>query len=264
VTPLDSPLPPVWESAGFLVGFVFSLLILSFIIRDSWLVRAAQYLLVGVTLAYTVVLVWSNVLWPRLFVPLLENPLPLPDSAGQIAPVLWNGWLPLAAGLILWAAGIDYLRARSSESPNRWLRHLAALPLALLVGVGLGAGVAGAIQGTLLPQFRRAGAMVQLLDATPPLLLAGLLTLVVTGGALLHWQLGTPTGDDSRFPLGLRPLLMGWAWLGERALWLAAGVIFARLFASRITLLIARLDALFFSQQISELWRWLLALVQGG
>ena len=263
MTPLDSALPPVWEDAGFLIGFVLSLLILSFIIRDSWLVRAAQYLLVGVTLAYTAVLVWSNVLWPRLFAPLLTNPLPIVDNSGQPSAVLWNGWLPLAVGLLLWAAGIDYLRARKGQ-PQSWLRHLAAAPLALLVGVGLGAAIAGALQGTFLPQFRRAAEVGQLLDAPPPLLLAALLTLVITGGALLHLQLGAATGDDSRFPAPLRPFLAGWAWLGERALWLTAGVIFARLFAARSTLLIARLDALFFGQQIGDLWRWLAIFWQGG
>lgn len=269
MTPLDSSLPPVWANAGILIGFVFSLLILSFVIRDSWLVRAAQYLLVGVTLAYTVVLVWSNVLWPRLFLPLLTSPIALFDSRGQPTDQLWQGWLPLAAGLLLWAAGIDHLRQRSTGGGQPWLRHLAAFPLALLVGVGLGAGVAGAIQGTLLPQFLRAGEMGQSFTGEPSLLLTGLLTLLITGGALLHLYSGQTAGNERlspprQFPVLLRPMLNGWAWLGQRALWLAAGVIFARLFASRITLLIARLDALFFSQQTEALWRWLLALFGGG
>lgn len=268
MTPLDSTLPPIWENLGLLIGFVFSLFILSFVIRDSWLVRAAQYLLVGVTLAYTVVLVWSNVLWPRLFLPLLTSPLAILDSGGQSggqsSAQLWTGWLPLAAGLLLWAAGIDNLRQRSTGGGQPWLRHLAAFPLALLVGVGLGAGVAGAIQGTLLPQFQRAGQMGQPLAGGSPLLLTGLLTLLITGGALLHLYSGQSRSHERRFPGFLRPVLNGWAWLGQRALWLAGGVIFAHLFASRITLLIARLDSLFFSQQASDLWRWLLALLGGG
>lgn len=264
MTPLDSSLPPIWENMGLLIGFVFSLFILSFVIRDSWLVRAAQYLLVGVTLAYTVVLLWSNVLWPRLFLPLLTNPFAMFDNRGQPTEQLWKGWLPLAAGLLLWAAGIDHLRRRFSGGGQPWLRHLAAFPLALLVGVGLGAGVAGAIQGTLLPQFWRAGEMGESLAGGPSLLLTGLLTLLITGGALLHLHSAQSTDGRQRFPALLHPVLNGWAWLGQRALWLAAGVIFARLFASRITLLIARLDTLFFSRQASDLWRWLLAIVGGG
>lgn len=111
--------------------------------------------------------------------------------------------------------------------------------------------------------------MGQSLAGGAPLLLTGLLTLLITGGALLHLYSGRAAdGDDRlpvrRFPAPLRPVLKGWAWLGQRGLWLAAGVIFAHLFASRITLLIARLDALFFSQQASDLWRWLWALVGGG
>ncbi len=264
MTPLDSSLPPIWANLGLLIGFLFSLLILSFVIRDSWLVRAAQYLLVGVTLAYTVVLVWSNVLWPRLFLPLLTAPITLLDSRGQPTEQLWTGWLPLVAGLLLWAAGIDQLRQRSTDGGQIGLRHLAAFPLALLVGVGLGAGVAGAIQGTLLPQFWRAGEMGQSPTGAPSLFLTGLLTLLLTGGALLHLYSGQATGNVRRFPAPLQAVLNGWAWLGQRGLWLAAGVIFARLFASRITLLIARLDTLFFSQQADNLWRWFLALVGGS
>lgn len=262
MTPLDNSLLPFGDTAAFLTGFVFSLLILSFIIRDSWLVRAGQYLLVGVTLAYTAVLVWSNVLWPRLLAPLL-NP-PLFDSSGRPGAALWNLWLPLAGGLLLWAAGIEYLRAGRRRQSGLWPRYLAPFPLAVLVGVGLGTGIAGAVQGTLLPQWGRATDTGHLFQAAPALLLAGLLTLIITGGALLHLQPGTATGEDNRFPPPLRPFLMGWAWLGERALWLTAGVVFARLFASRITLLIARLDALFFAPQATDLWRWLLALWPGS
>lgn len=257
MTPLSNSLPPLWGNLGFLVGFLLSLAILSFAIRDSWLVRAAQYLLVGVTLAYTVVLIWINVLWPRLFAPLLSTSSPS-------GATLWNSWLPLAAGLILWAAGIDHLRSENGRSRNPWLRWAAAGPLALLVGVGLGAGIAGALQGTLLPQFRHAALSARFIDQPPPLLLAGLLIFAITGGALLHLQLGAASGDDSRYPVLLRPALAAWAWLGERALWLAAGVIFARLFASRMTLLIARLDALFFDEQVGAFWRWLLGGWPGG
>lgn len=263
MTPLDNLLLPAWENAAFLVGFAFSLLILSFVIRDGLLVRAAQYLLVGVTLAYTVVLIWSNLLWPRLLSPLLTNSLSGGESPSQLTSALWTGWLPLVAGLLLWAAGIDYLWGRARKQEGSWLRHLAAVPLALLVGVGLGAGIAGALQGTFLPQFRRATEVGQLLNEPPPLLLVGLLTLIITGGVLLHLRLGAGTGEATRFPALLRPFLVGWAWLGERALWLAAGVIFARLFASRITLLIARLDAIFFNQQISDFWRWVTGFLGG-
>ncbi|HRJ41664.1 MAG TPA: hypothetical protein PL105_07280 [Caldilineaceae bacterium] len=263
MTPLDYSLLPLLDSTSFLVGFVLSLLILSFVIRDSWLVRAAQYLLVGVTLAYTVVLVWVNVLWPRLVLPLLVSLAPGGQGV-QSGGDVWALWLLLAAGILLWAAGIDLLRGGRKGQPVTWLRWLAPFPLALLVGVGLGAGIAGAWQGTLFPQWQRASAAGQLLQAEPGLWLTTLLTLTITGGAWLHLYLGGATADHRPYPALLRPLLSGWAWLGERAIWLAAGVIFARLFASRITLLIARLDALFLGAQAREIWQWLAVLWPGG
>ena len=97
------------------------------------------------------------------------------------------------------------------------------------------------VQGTLAPQFvaaARGG-----LPWGSPLLpfLSGLLTLLVTTGALLYFTVD-PAQHLTGQPRILARLMDGWLWLGQRAVWLAAGAIFARLFASRISLLLAQLD----------------------
>ena len=69
------------------------------------------------------------------------------------------------------------------------------------------------------------------------------MTLLITTATLLYLHV-----DPARYlaeqPSYVRRVLHGWLWLGQRALWLAAGIIFARLMASRLSLLIARLDYL--------------------
>jgi hypothetical protein len=179
---------------------------------------------------------------------------------------IWLYWAPLGLGLILWLAGIDALRGSTAGRPSplrRGLRLLAILPMGILAGVGLGVGIAGAIQGTLLPQFLR-GADLGLPAGPPGFLMMGILTLLITTGALLHLQVGKMSAATQRLPAFLLSILNGWGWVGERALWLAAGFLFAQLFTSRITLLIARIEYFLFDLRTSDLWIWLSARIGGG
>jgi hypothetical protein len=267
MTPFSSTLPPVWDHLGVVVGFLLSLAIFSFILRDNWLVRLAQYLLVGVSLGYVAVIVWQSVLWLRLLRPLLDSPpMLLQRTVPAAMDAFWLYWAPLGLGLILWIAGIDALRGSTGVRPSRLrsgLRLLVIVPMGILVGVAIGVGIAGAIQGTFVPQFLR-GADLGLPAGPPGFLLVGMLTLLITSGALIHLQLGKVLMADRNLPGFLVAVLKGWGWIGERALWLTAGFLFAQLFTSRITLLIARLEYFLYDLRTSDLWIWLSARLGGG
>jgi hypothetical protein len=88
-----------------------------------------------------------------------------------------------------------------------------------------------------------------------PIFLAGALTLLLTTATLLYLYV-----DPARYlteqPLFIRRLLNGWIWIGQRALWFAAGIIFARLMASRLSLLIARIDYLITAFYATSFWQW--------
>jgi hypothetical protein len=264
--PFASTLPLVWEHIGIVVGFLLSLALFSFILRDNLLVRLAQYLLVGVTLGYVAVLLWHNVLLPRLFWPLLNDTLYLLQlRALPTADTIWIYWIPLGLGLLLWIGGLSHFGAHFAGncSIRGWLRLLALLPAAILAGAGLGVGIAGTVQGTLAPQFLRAAAL-GLSTAAPDLLLTGILTLLITTGAMIHLRIGRSPGTVDTLPAFMRSLITAWGWIGQRALWLAAGFIFARIFASRITLLLARLNYFVFEIRESSLSVWLQAFIEGG
>lgn len=235
---------------GFWIGLLITLLIFSALFGDNYLARLGQHILVGAALGYLGVLAIQNVLRPRLFMPLLADP------TGQASL-----WAPLLLGVTLLVAGLDrsLRRPRIGARPPLWrrgLHGLGRLPVAFLLAVGLSAGIFGTIQGTFLPQFLRAAQVA--FEPNVPLgdFLAGALMLLLTTATLLYLYM-----DVDRYLAGqpgwVQRLLRGWLWLGSRAIWLASGLIFARLMASRLSLLIAWLDTLVTALYASPLAQWL-------
>lgn len=233
---------------GFWGSFVMTLLIFSGIAGDHFLARLGQHLLVGASVGYLGVLAIQHVLRPRLVAPLLADP------AGE--PLRW---VPLGLGLLLIVAGLERtLRPMRSTAPSVWrraLHSLGRLPVALLLAVGLSAGLFGAFQGTLLPQFWRAAQMAFDPSVSLPLYLSGILTIVLTTATLLYLYVD-PARYIAEQPFFVRRLLNSWIWIGQRALWFAAGLIFARLMASRLSLLISRIDYLITAFYATPFWQW--------
>ena len=287
MTPFSGGLPGAMQDAGLLVGFFLSLAIGSYLLRDNLLARLGQYVLVGAGLGYLGVLALRNVLWPRIFAPILADPM---SWSSLRDPELWRTWTPLALGLLMWAGGVDLLRAAPGRRSGRRLLRLAAVfPAAILAGVLLGATVSGALQGTLWPQVAAAldtwepepAPASAVSDLTAWLLRS--LGLLITGGVLVHLQArplsasegpagaSRPAGSEPEAEARARPfgsLFLGmlaiWEGLGRRALWLAAGIIFAKLAAARISLAQARLEYLLLEIPRSDLWLRLWAGLQGG
>jgi hypothetical protein len=238
---------PLLSSLAFWGGLITTLLIASSLLGDHALARVGRHLLVGAALGYVGVLAIQHVLRPRLITPLWADPTGDPLR-----------WVPAVLGLLLVAAGLD----RTWRPPRRklpWWRQglhgAGRLPLALLLAVGISAGLWGALQGTLLPQFWRAAQQAFDPAAPPPAFLAGLLTLLIATGTLLYLYVD-PTRYVDEQPGPVRRVMYSWLWLGQRAIWLTAGIIFARLMASRLSLLIARIDYLVELLYTSPLGQW--------
>ncbi len=286
MSPFSNGLPGIMEDAGLVLGLVVSLMIGSYVVRDSFLARLGQYILVGAGLGYTAVLVWRNVLWPRLFAPLLADPMSW-QSAGETG--IWNLWLPFVLGVLMWGGGLELLRRPPERlGGRRLLRLLAAVPAAILGGVVMGVAVSGAVQGTLWPQLDAAAAAADgQAGAGQARWLVRFLTLLITGGVLIHLQFGPNAGggengspargslasEDAEAADEGRPrlyrvlfltLLRVWEGIGRRALWLAAGIVFARLVAARFALVVSRLDYFLFEVPRSDLWQLIWAALRGA
>ena len=121
------------EVISAVIGFVLTLMIFSYLIGDNPMFRIAVYLFIGVASGYAAVVVWHSVLIPKLFDQLLGGPTQL---ALTVVP------------LILSVSLLAKLSPRIS-----WLGNFA---MAVLVGVGAGTAVGGALVGTLIPQAEAA------------------------------------------------------------------------------------------------------------
>src|SRR5688572_6931076 len=100
------------------LSFLFTILILSYLIGDNPLFRIAVYLFVGVTAGYVASVIWWQVLTPRLFTPLL--PAILTGSMVEKIIVL----VPLLGSVFI----------LMKISPR--LSKIASITMAFLVGAG--------------------------------------------------------------------------------------------------------------------------------
>jgi len=111
-------------------SFLLTLMILSYLIGDNPAFRVAVYIFVGVSAGYVAAVAWWQVLYPKVFVPLLT---------GSFLERLL-ALIPLVLGVLL----LMKLSPRTA-----WL---GTPSVAFLVGVGAAVAVGGAVMGTLIPQ----------------------------------------------------------------------------------------------------------------
>lgn len=235
------------------VAFIFSLLLFSLLAGNYAPAKIAHYLLVGVSLGYLGVLLTQHVLRPRLLIPLWQAPF----SQGRL-------WIVLLLGALLWVAAAERLWLRQPTTPQRqawriYLRTLGAIPAALMVGVSLAALSLGLLQGTLWPQFWYTARSGFVWSTALNESFISVLVVLLTTASLLHWVAPSDQLVAQAPPgtaLWVQRLLRVWSGLGKRALWFAAGVIFARLFAAHLSLLIGRLEFLVLALQKSLFWQW--------
>lgn len=211
------------ELAGGLVGFLITLMVLSYIIGDNFLFRLALYIFIGASAGYAVVIAWTNVIWPQLLLPLVNG------NQNQRLFVLFPLFL---SGLLL-----------LKISPR--LGRYGVLALAFLVGVGVATAIGGALLGTLIPQGSAAinqfdlsatsggNRIIQLVSAG--FLLFGTIT------TLLYFQFGRRAVED---PLQASSVFWrGIELSGQIFLAVTLGVLFAGVYSMAMTALIDRLGA---------------------
>ena len=129
------------EIWGLIIGAVLTLLIFSYLLKDTILYQWALALLVGCGVGYGLGLAWHHIL--REWITHIIATTLLETNLFYI--------IPLILGAILLFKGF---------SPNKAFGRLAVLgniPLAFLVGVGTATAVSGALVGTLIPQIVSTG-----------------------------------------------------------------------------------------------------------
>lgn len=212
--------------SGF-VGFLLTIMVLSYIIGDSPFFRFATYIFVGVSAGYVAVVILRQVLLPFLITPLISNPWP-------------------ASGLMLIPLFLSVLVLMKISPRLSWLGGPA---VGYLVGVGAAVAVSGAVLGTLFPQIV---ATVQPFDwmgisnaGGDPIqsVFTGVVVLAGTISTLAYFHFGARRQLDGSVK---RNFFIGTvAWAGQLFVAITFGVLFAGVYSAALTALIERIHSLF-------------------
>lgn len=212
------------------LSFLFTLMILSYLIGDNPFFKIAVYLFVGVASGYAVSVVFWQVLYPKLFLPTVT--------------VLQTGAYDRGALLVVPWLGLAFILMKISPR----LAGIASITMAFLVGAGAAVTLAGAVSGTLLPQVM---ATINFFDprlaaarniGSAEVLGNGLILLLGVVTSLAYFHFGArPKPDGSTKRMGLIDLL---ALIGRFFIGITLGVIFAGVYAAALTALIERISSL--------------------
>ena len=206
------------EIIGGVVGFLLTLMIFSYVLGDNALFRIGAHLLIGVSAGYATVLILYNILWQRLALPLVNDPVS--GVVLLVPPFLLGVWVLLKA------------------SPR--MAALTTPVMAFLVGIGSAAAIGGAVMGTLIPQTSASINMLAPQDgASGNWLLNNLVILVGTLTALASFHFTTRSQNPA-----LAGILSGVTQVGKVFIAIALGALFAGVYAAAIAAFVGRTYAL--------------------
>jgi hypothetical protein len=198
-----------------IVGFVLTLLVLSYVIGDNPLFRLVTYLFVGIASGVVAVIAIYQVIWPKLILPIIRGD--------------YLTLVPLLLSLLL----IAKLLPRFS--------FLGNFSMAYLVGAGAAVAVGGAVMGTLVSQT---GALISPFDlsasANPiPQIAEGAFILVGTLATLFYFQFSARVQANQTVHRSQPIEIIGK--IGQAFIAVTFGALLAGVFGSAIAALVERL-----------------------
>jgi hypothetical protein len=219
------------DPIGAIIGFVLTIMVLSYIIGDNILFRLAISMFIGVASGYAAVLILYNVLWYQVLVPVFQF-----FGIGKADSMLTYTTHVLPAVIL----GI-WMLTKASPRLSRWSTPV----LAFLTGVGAATVIAGAVRGTIFPQV---GASINLLNLrTGPAelnnlagwFINGLVILVGTVTTLIYFQFGIKRQEEG-VPVQRSVLLEYLSAFGQGFIVVTLGVLFAGVYIATLSALIDR------------------------
>ena len=220
------PTLPIDTIAG-IVSFLLTIMVLSYLfLGDNPLFRIAIFLFIGVSAGYAAAVVWHSILVPHLVDPLISQLLVGPLDASIILTLI-----PLVLGILLLAK----LSPRTTRLGN-W-------SVAVMLGVGVAVGMAGALLGTLFPQTM---AVVDAFDlqasgGTAERLFEAGVMLIGTISTLVYFHFGAKAAPEGPRQGRLVKILGS---VGQVFIAITFGVLFAGVYAATLAALIERLLSL--------------------
>ena len=205
-----------------ILGFLLTLMILSYLIGDNPLFRIATYLLIGVAAGYTAVIVIYQIILPKMILPFLTAPA--------------SEWLLL---LIPWLLSIMLLTRLFPK-----VSRIANIPLGFMVGVAAAVTIGGALLGTISTQFF---AVINLFDTNTLqnggiyAFFEGVYILSGTISTLLYFQFYQPKDPPAKVSAANKALDVT-RFAGKIFISITLGAIFAGVFMASAFTMIERFD----------------------
>jgi len=213
------------ELISGLIAFLLTLFVLSYLINDNFLFRAAIYIFVGVSAGYVAAVAWHQVLAPQLLQPILSG-----SSDEKIRATI--------------ALVLVFLLLFKAIPP---LSKLGSPSMAFMVGVGAAVAIGGAVTGTLFPQTQAA---INIFEIQ---VFEGIVMLIGTISTLIYFQFSAKRGDDGKHRRN--PIINIIALIGRVFIAITFGVLFAGVYSAALTAFIERLDFLStFISSLKTLW----------
>lgn len=214
------------ELISGVIGFLLTLMVLSYLIGDNALFRFAIHIFVGVSAGYVAAVAIYQVIWPYLLIPLVTASML--ERGLLIVPLLFSALLLMKI------------------SPR--LSWLGGPAVGYLVGAGAAVAIGGAVLGTILPQVFAAAEPFDVVGLTQrgvnPLqsLFNGAVMLVGTISTLAYFHFGASRKTDGS--IKRNGLIEALAWLGKLFVALTLGVLFAGVYAAALSAFVERIQSL--------------------
>jgi hypothetical protein len=224
------------DPIGAIIGFILTVMVLSYIIGDNALFRLAIHIFIGAASGYAAVLILYNVLWYQVLVPVLQG-----FSSGTGGDGISSYVIRVVPAVIL---GV-WMLTKLSPRTSRWGTPV----LAFLAGVGAATVIAGAVRGTIFPQV---GASANILNqhAAPGEMsnlvgwfINGVVVLVGTITTLIYFQFGIKRQDEG-VPEQRSMAMEYLSTIGQGFIVITLGVLFTAVYVAALTALIDRVGFL--------------------
>ena len=208
------------EQIGLWAGFVFTLMVFSYLLGDNFLYRLAIYIFIGLSAGYITLVTVESVLLPWLHNTLLSPGVDVGSRA--------LGLVPFIIGLLLLL----------KTSPR--LGRIGNIGIAFIIAVGTAVALAGAIAGTLIPLANATSRGV----ALDPL--NGFLIFIGVASTLAYFQYLARRRANGQIQRGLVTRAIGV--VGQGFIVVTLGALYAgailtslTIFSERIAFILARI-----------------------